>query len=62
VIDWAMLVVGTAVGVLALTADLVGLGAFPGFGWKQWVGVAAAAVLIGVGAIRIVRRERHESR
>jgi len=55
-----MLVIGTAIGVLALTADLIGIGAFPGFGWKQWLGVAAAALLVAVGAVRIVRRERHE--
>ena len=40
--DWALLVTGTLLGVVSLTADLVGLGAFPGFGWKQVVGTTAA--------------------
>ena len=33
--DWALLVTGTLLGVVSLTADLLGLGALPGFGWKQ---------------------------
>jgi hypothetical protein len=57
-LDWLMLVVGTGLGILSLTADLIGLGGFPGFGWKQALGVVAAMVLIAVGATRILRRER----
>ncbi|MGH7318427.1 MAG: hypothetical protein ACRELA_02205 [Candidatus Rokuibacteriota bacterium] len=55
--DWAMLVVGTGLGVVALTADLIGIGAHQGFGWKQWVGTGAALLLVALGAARIVRRE-----
>jgi hypothetical protein len=41
--DWLLLVTGTPPGMWSLlTADLVGLGAFPGFGWKQVVGTTAA--------------------
>jgi hypothetical protein len=57
-LDWVVLVLGTAVGILSLTADLVGIGGFPGFGWKQAVGTAAALVLVVGSALRIVRRER----
>jgi hypothetical protein len=40
--DWALLVTGTLLGVVSLTADLLGIGAFAGFGWKQTIGTAAA--------------------
>jgi hypothetical protein len=56
--DWIMLIAGTGLGVAAVTADLIGLGGFPGFGWKQALGTAVALVLIAVSAARIVRRER----
>src|SRR5262245_24145611 len=35
---WIILVLGTLLGVVSLTADLVGVGAFKGFGWKQTLG------------------------
>ena len=44
--DWVRLVTGTLVGIVFLTADLVGIGAAPGFGWKQIVGTLAALVLV----------------
>jgi hypothetical protein len=44
--------------MLSLTADLVGVGGFPGFGWKQAVGTAVALVLVLGSALRIIRRER----
>lgn len=57
-LDWVVLVLGTALGILSLTADLVGVGGFPGFGWKQAVGTVIALVLVLGSAVRIVRRER----
>jgi hypothetical protein len=60
-LDWTVLVIGTALGVVALTADLIGVGGFPGFGWKQMLGTAVALVLVVVSAVRIVRRERGQS-
>jgi hypothetical protein len=57
-LDWVVLVLGTALGILSLTADLVGVGGFPGFGWKQGVGTAVALVVVIASALRIVRRER----
>lgn len=53
--NWIMLVVGTAVGIIALTADLIGIGEYPGFGWKQGVGTVVALVLVVAGAVRIFR-------
>ena len=47
---WVVLVLGTLLGVVSLTADLVGLGAFKGFGWKQALGTAVAlGLVIGSG-------------
>lgn len=60
VLDWMMLVIGTGLGILSLTADVIGLGGFPGFGWKQGLGTAVALVLVALGATRILRREREE--
>ncbi len=61
VVDWVVLVLGTALGIVSLTADLLGLGGFPGFGWKQALGTAVALVLIVGSALRIVRAERRRS-
>lgn len=57
-LDWLLLVAGTVLGVLSLVADLVGLGGFKGFGWKQALGVAVSLVVVGVTTLRIYRRER----
>ncbi len=56
--DWVLLVTGTLLGLVSLTADLLGLGAFPGFGWKQVVGTAVALLLVGPTAWRIFRGTR----
>jgi hypothetical protein len=58
VMDWIILVVGTAMGIVALTADLIGAGAYPGFGWKQGTATAVAVVLVATAAVRIMRRDR----
>ena len=57
-LDWMMLVLGTVLGILSLTADVIGIGGFPGFGWKQALGTAVALVLVAAAAVRIVRRDR----
>jgi hypothetical protein len=57
-LDWIGLALGTGLGVVSLTADLIGLGGAPGFGWKQALGTAIALLLVVVHAGRIVRRER----
>ncbi len=58
--DWVLLVTGTLVGVVFLTADLVGIGAYPGFGWKQIVGTLAALALVTPPAWRIFRGTRED--
>ena len=60
VLDWIALVVGTGLGIVSLTADVVGLGGFPGFGRKQILGTGVALVLVAGAAIRILRRERSQ--
>jgi hypothetical protein len=57
-VDWVLLVLGTALGILSLTADLVGVGGYQGFGWRQALGTVVAVVVVGVAAVRIVRRDR----
>jgi cytochrome b561 len=59
---WAILVAATLLGVVSLTADLVGVGAFPGFGWKQAVGTAVAVTLVLRSAWRIFRESRRDRR
>jgi hypothetical protein len=58
--DWLILVTGTLLGVLSLTADLLGIGAFPGFGWKQVVGTIAALVLVVPSGWRIFQASRRD--
>ena len=57
-----MLVAGTGLGLLSITADLVGIGSYPGFGWKQGLGTLAGICLVAVAAVRILRRERRGPR
>jgi hypothetical protein len=56
--NWVMLVLGAGLGIIALTADVIGIGVAPGFGWWQRGAVTAALVLVGIGAARLLRRER----
>lgn len=56
--DWALLVTGTLLGVVSVTADLLGIGAFAGFGWKQAIGTAAALGLVIRSGWRIFRASR----
>ena len=58
--DWIVLVAGTLLGVVSLTADLLGLGAFPGFGWKQVIGTAAALGLVIPSGWRIYHSSRRD--
>jgi hypothetical protein len=58
--DWVLLVTGTLLGVLSLSADLLQIGAFPGFGWKQLVGTAAALAMVLPAAWRILRASRQD--
>ena len=58
--DWVLLVMGTVLGVVSLTADLLGIGAFPGFGWKQVLGTAAALGLVITSGWRIFHASRRD--
>jgi hypothetical protein len=58
--DWVLLIAGTLLGIVSLTADLLGIGAFPGFGWKQAVGTVVALVLVAPTAWRIFRGTRRD--
>lgn len=60
--DWLLLVTGTLLGVVSLTADLIGLGAFPGFGWKQVLGTTASLALVIPTGWRIYHASREEHR
>ena len=55
---WPLLVVGTLVGAISLLADVVKLGGFEGFGWKQALGTAVGVVLVLLGAYKVLGRER----
>ena len=61
-LDWVLLVVGTALVLVSLNADLVGIGGYPGFGWKQTLGTAVAIVMVARAALRIWRRDRGPAR
>jgi hypothetical protein len=58
--DWVLLVTGTLLGIVSLTADLVGIGAFPGFGWKQVVGTVVALALVIPSGWRIFQSSRQD--
>jgi hypothetical protein len=55
---WIVLVLGTLLGVVSLTADLVGIGAFKGFGWKQALGTVVALCLVVASGWRIFLSSR----
>jgi hypothetical protein len=55
---WVVLVFGTLLGVLSLTADLVGVGAFKGFGWKQTLGTVVALGMVIAAGWRIFSDSR----
>ena len=56
--DWVTLVLATGLGILSLTADLIGVGGYRGFGWKQILGTLVATVVAAWAALRIARRDR----
>ena len=46
------LVLGIVLGIVSLFADSLGLGASPGFGWKQTLGLVIGLALIALGLWR----------
>ncbi len=49
------LALGVLLVIVSAAADGLGVGAAPGFGWKQMVGMAAGVVLAGFGIARLRR-------
>jgi uncharacterized membrane protein len=47
-----VLVLGILLALVSLFADPLGLGAQPGFGWKQTLGLAVGVVLAALGLWR----------
>ena len=54
---WVLIVIGLVIIVLSGFADALGLRRYPGFGWRQTIGVAlgVAAVVCGVWRLRVTR-------
>ena len=50
---WLVLAVGFLLALISLFADAIGVGATPGFGWKQTLGLAVGVVLIVVALWRM---------
>ena len=44
--SWLTLVVGILLALISIFADQIGLGAMPGFGWKQILGLVIGVVFI----------------
>jgi len=51
-----LLVVGIVVLLVLLTADLIGIGGWPSFVWKQIVGTILGVVVIVVGLTLMPKR------
>lgn len=52
-----MMVVGALLVLIAATADTLGVGGAPGFGWKQITGVIVGVALL-VGGVASLLRSR----
>jgi len=54
---WVLIAIGLVIIVLSGFADALGLGRYPGFGWRQTVGVVLGivAVVCGVWRLRATR-------
>ena len=44
--SWLMFVIGVVLAFISIFADRIGLGATPGFGWKQTLGFLVGLALI----------------
>ena len=51
--SWLMLAVGVVLAFIAIFADRIGVGATPGFGWKQALGLLVGLALIVLGLWRM---------
>lgn len=44
-----LVLVGLVVALVSALANVLGLGHYPGFGWKKTLGVVVGIVLMGLG-------------
>ena len=51
--SWLPLVVGIVLAFISIFADRIGLGAAPGFGWKQTLGLLVGSALFVLGLWRM---------
>jgi hypothetical protein len=51
--------VGITVLLISLFADLLGIGGYPGIGWKQVVGIVIGFVIIVIGSYVTQERSGH---
>lgn len=52
-----LLIIGVVIGVLCVLADSIGIGGYPGFGWKQIVGVIVGVVIAVWGLVQMRGKE-----
>ncbi len=55
-IGYALLAVGIVVILFSALADVIGIGAQAGFGWKQMIGVAIGLILAALGGWFTIRK------
>lgn len=55
-VGYILVVAGIVLLLLGFFADALGIGAVPGFGWKQIVAIIVGALALGVGAWLAFRR------
>ncbi len=54
-----LLIVGIGLLVLSLSADVIGIGADPGFGHQQLMGTVAGVVVTAVGLVLTFKEKWH---
>jgi uncharacterized membrane protein len=53
-----MVAVGVVLALISIFADRIGVGAMPGFGWKQTLGLLVGLAMIGLGLWRMRSKAR----
>ncbi len=53
-----LLVVGVLLFLVSLTANYLGIGSYPGIGWKKMSGMAVGVVIAALGMIELRRTSR----
>ncbi len=56
--SWLMLAAGVVLAFVSIFADQIGVGATPGFGWKQKLGLLAGVALVALGLWRMRSKTR----